>query len=209
MDPRRDRSRMVLCQKRYVLGLRTVVAHSRAHIIRGGAYEDAAWGECPTVVAFVCDEFRQGTDVVLWGAEPAPVSGADPTDAGEPPGSARSLGAAQAESTIDDVGAVDHGGCCEGALVERAEASPSLQPFRGAAVAGLGDGSRLVEDAFDLLGGSAVAGCVAGGVADQAFAAEDPGGDGERLDRHWALFSPRLRLPEDMAARVWWCSSAA
>ncbi|WP_423181314.1 hypothetical protein [Arthrobacter sp. NyZ413] len=98
---------------------------------------------------------------------------------------------------------------CEGALVEGAEVTPGLQSFPGPAVAGLGYGLGLVEGAFDLLDGGAVACCVAGGVADQALAAEDPGGDGERLDRHWARFSPRLPLPEDMAARVRWCSSAA
>lgn len=174
----------------------------------GGLDQDAAWGEGPAVVVFGGDEFGEGVDVVLCGAEPAPVSGADPPDAEQPPDSACSLGAAQAEGAVDDVGAVDHGGRCEGVLVECAEAAPCLQPFRGPAVAGLGEGSGLGEGAFGLLDGRAVAGCVAGGVADQALAVEDPGGDGERLD-HWARFSPRLWLPADRAARVWWCSSEA
>ena len=50
----------------------------------GGLDEDAAWGEGPAVVAFGGDEFGQGPDVVLWRAEPAPVSGADP--GGDPVG---------------------------------------------------------------------------------------------------------------------------
>lgn len=57
--------------------------------------------------------------------------------------------AAQAEHAVDDVGADDHGGRCEGALVESAEAAPDLQPFRGPAVAGLGERSRFGEGAFD------------------------------------------------------------
>lgn len=159
-------------------------------------------------MTFGGDELGQGADVVLWGAEPAAVPCADPSDPVRPAHRAGAAGSAQAEfRSVTSAPSITAG--VAKALSWRAPRSPCLLPFRGAAVVRLGDGSRLVERAFDLLDGSAVAGCVAGGVADQALAAEDPGGDGERLDRHWARFSPRLRVPAEWAAWVWWCSSAA
>lgn len=93
--------------------------------------------------------------------------------------------------------------------MERAKDAPGLQPFWGPPVAGFGDGARFVEGTFDLFDAGSIADCVAGGVADQALASEDPGRNGERMERHWARFRPRFWLPEDRAARVWWCSSAA
>ncbi|GAA1785991.1 hypothetical protein GCM10009712_36740 [Pseudarthrobacter sulfonivorans] len=57
--------------------------------------------------------------------------------------------AAQAEHAVDDVGADDHGGRCEGALVESVEAAPDLQPFRGPAVAGRAERSRFGEPVPD------------------------------------------------------------
>ena len=51
-----------------------------------------------------------------------------------------------------------------------------------------------MDGLFDGLDGGPVACGVAGGVADQAFAVEDPGGDRERLDCHSARFRPRTNL---------------